>query len=385
MGQRHKRHAKQIPSSYEQDVAEKLHDTYFDWKQPAGLSSIAKLKATLPLEQRWRVLPWLRAQSVYTTHHVRRKKYPTNFYTSFRRDQTWEMDLADFQRLAPENKPYRYALVVIDTFDRHCWLELLRNKTADEVLAAIRNVLEKSGRQPEVLRSDKGGEFYSRAMTLFLKRKGIHQQLAGNQVKASQCERVIRTLKSKLYKVFYVRGSYKYTDVIQDIVESYNNSVHRSLGVAPNQVNDSNQFDIYKQYYLSHVHGPPKPYKYKVGQYVRLAVKRELLDDRGFKRAFTEEVFRIYHRRNHHKTGYLTEPIYFLKDLNENEILPAAYEYELTPIVFDPETHEYLVEDIVKTRIDPKTKKKQHLVKFLGYSKDFNIWMDADSVKLRQK
>ena len=46
-------------------------------------------------------------------------------------------------------------------------------------------------------------------------------------------ERVNRTLKSKLYCYFTAVNSLRYIDVLQDLVYSYDNTYHRSIGPAP--------------------------------------------------------------------------------------------------------------------------------------------------------
>ena len=46
-------------------------------------------------------------------------------------------------------------------------------------------------------------------------------------------ERVNRTLKSKLYHYFTTVNSLHYINVLQDLVDSYNNTYHRSIGRAP--------------------------------------------------------------------------------------------------------------------------------------------------------
>ena len=50
---------------------------------------------------------------------------------------------------------------------------------------------------------------------------------------ASVVERVNRTLKSKLYCYFTPVNSLRYIDVLQDLVDSYDNTYHRSIGLAP--------------------------------------------------------------------------------------------------------------------------------------------------------
>ena len=67
----------------------------------------------------------------------------------------------------------------------------------------------------------------------YLKKKDIQFYTANNEPKASVVERVNRTPKSKVYHYFTAVNSLCYIDVLQDLVDSYNNTYHRSIGRAP--------------------------------------------------------------------------------------------------------------------------------------------------------
>ena len=58
----------------------------------------------------------------------------------------------------------------------------------------------------------------------YLVDKDIYQQITRNQMKANYAERVIQTIKRKIYKYMYHNRTSRYVDVLQDIVNGYNNS-----------------------------------------------------------------------------------------------------------------------------------------------------------------
>ena len=107
----------------------------------------------------------------------------------------------------------------------------MKNKTARSLLEAFDSILFE-GRKPEKFRMDKGTEFLNESFQQHLKKKNIHFYTANNEPKASVVERVNRTLKSKLYCYFTAVNSLRYIDVLQDLVDSYNNTYHRSIGIA---------------------------------------------------------------------------------------------------------------------------------------------------------
>ena len=54
----------------------------------------------------------------YTLHKPVRKRFPTAPTLVFGRDEQWQMDLVDMQKLNKLNKGYKYMLTVIDVFSK---------------------------------------------------------------------------------------------------------------------------------------------------------------------------------------------------------------------------------------------------------------------------
>ena len=70
-------------------------------------------------------------------------------------DAQWDGDLMDVRNISKYNQNYQYILVLQDVFSRFIFTAPLKNKTASEVISGLKSVL-KQGRQPELLRTDKG-------------------------------------------------------------------------------------------------------------------------------------------------------------------------------------------------------------------------------------
>ena len=106
--------------------------------------------------------------------------------------------------------------------------------------------------------------------------------------------------------------------------------------------------------------------KFKVGDKVRISkYKRKMFD--GYTPNWTEEIFLIDKIQS-------TNPItYRLRDPNNEEIQGSFYEPELLPAKQDV----FRIEKV--NRRDYK--KKQALVKWLGYSNDFNSWIPLSSLQ----
>ena len=85
-----------------------------------------------------------------------------------------------------------------------------------------------------------------------------------NEGKSVVAERFIRTLKNKIFKHMAAVSKNVYFDVLDDIVNKYNNTVHRSIIVKPVHVTS----DSYAEY--DEDSNLTKP-KFQVGDHVRIS------------------------------------------------------------------------------------------------------------------
>ena len=94
------------------------------------------------------------------------------------------------------------------------------------------------GRKPNKIWVDQGSEFYYKSFTDFLKINNIEMYSAFNEGKSVVAERFIKTLKNKIYKHMTAISKNIYVDALDDIVNKYNNTVHRTLKMKPIDVLD---------------------------------------------------------------------------------------------------------------------------------------------------
>ena len=85
-----------------------------------------------------------------------------------------------------------------------------------------------------------------------------------NERKSVVAERFIRTLKNKVFKHMTATSKNVYSDVLDDIVDKYNYTVHRTTKMKPIDVTD----DSYAEYNKYFNKGDPK---FKVGDHVRIS------------------------------------------------------------------------------------------------------------------
>ena len=75
-----------------------------------------------------------------------------------------------------------------------------------------------------------------------LKRHDIKFYTSENEdLKAAVVERFKRTVKMKMYRYFTYQNTGRYVDVLDDLLHSYNNTYHRSIGMTPVEVSADNE------------------------------------------------------------------------------------------------------------------------------------------------
>ena len=106
-----------------------------------------------------------------------------------------------------------------------------------------------------------------------------------NEGKSVVAERFIRTLKNKIFKHMTAVSKNVYFDVLDDIVNKYNNTVHRTIKMKPIDVTS----DSYAEY--NEDSNVTKP-KFKVGDHVRISKCKKIFAN-GYTQNWLEEVFVI--------------------------------------------------------------------------------------------
>ena len=86
---------------------------------------------------------------------------------------------------------------------------------------------------------DKGSEFHNSSMKPWLENNDIEMYSTHNEGKCVVAKRFIRTIKSKIYKYMTSISKNVYIDKLDDIVNEYNNTKHRTTKMKPIGVKDN--------------------------------------------------------------------------------------------------------------------------------------------------
>ena len=232
----------------------------------------------------------LRKSLAFTLHRPPRRRFKMAPVVVLNIDQQWVADLVEMQRVWRQNGGVRYLLTVVDVLSKYAWVRPIKHKTGAEIVKAFESIVAE-GRRPQTLQTDKGKEFYNATVQRWLKQEGIRHFSTLGDAKASIVERFNRTLKPRLYRYFMAANTTRYVDILPCLVQRYNEDVHRSIGMAPRDVNVSNEAEVRQRLY-GQVTKTRRRGRLKVGDKVRLS-ERVKTFKKGYLPQWTEEVFWI--------------------------------------------------------------------------------------------
>ena len=136
-----------------------------------------------------------------------------------------------------------------------------------------------------------------------------------NEDKSVVAERFIRTLKHKLYKHVTATGKNVYYDVLDDVVNEYNNTKHNTIKMKLKDVKNDN-----KRVYIDEHN--KKSARYNVGNRVRISKLKNIFA-KEYTPNWSREIFIV------NKINDTVPYTYNLKDLNGEEIIGSFCDRDL--------------------------------------------------------
>ena len=145
-----------------------------------------------------------------------------------------------------------------------------------------------------------------------------------NEGKSVVAERFIRTLKNKLYKHMTATGKNIYYNVLDDVVNEYNNTEHNTIKMKPKDVkNDTTKLSAIARNNRVYIdEHNKKSARYSVGDRVRISKFKNIFA-KGYTPNSSREIFIV------DKINDTVPYTYNLKDLNGEEIIGSFYDREL--------------------------------------------------------
>lgn len=357
---------------------EVLKSLFYDIKSQGGLGGERKLlkaaKLINPQITIKDVKEFLSQQDAHTLHKITKKNFARRKILAPKPKVIVSCDLTDMTRLAKYNNEYKYIVVFIDVFSRFTKAVPLKRKNAETLRQVIQSTLESEEfKGTSRLFVDRGGEFYNKKVLEYCQENNIKlYSVSSYEIKASIAERVIQTLKRKIYKYLTANNTMKYVNVLSQLVENYNHAFHRSLGTSPVEVHKMKdpkkiREQFYRMYKKGVVTKASVSSDLSVGDGVRINSKyRSEIFRRGYVIQNTEEIFKIAEIDQSQNPN-----IYTLKDLAGENISGIFYRPELVPTT---------VPENFPIRILKKRNKK-YFVHWIGYPDTFDSWINESDLR----
>ena len=148
-----------------------------------------------------------------------------------------------------------------------------------------------------------------------------------------------------------------YFDVLDNIVQKYNNAIHRTIKMKPIDATS----DSYAEYNEDFNEKDPK---FKIGACVRIS-KYKTIFAKGYTQNWSEEILVVS------KINNAVPWTYVISDLNVEPITRSFYEKELQK----PSQEKFRTERVIKRKGD------KLYVKWQGYNSCFNSWTDEKDIQ----
>ena len=228
-------------------------------------------------------------------HKPTRVHFPTKKVRVEDIDDTWTADVLFLPASHKDaNDGYDSFLVVLDVFSKFAWVKPLKNKSSDTVAKTFKEIFNESGRRPKKLWTDRGGEFIGlidqtpeetrtgefdcpNCGKSNKNRSGLTQHLnkycpvlfpdkakenttklrniilyhTEGKIKATIAERFVKTIKGKMWKYMTENNTKKIIDVLDDLVNEYNNTEHLTIKMTPVEASKKeNRKHVYETAYM---------------------------------------------------------------------------------------------------------------------------------------
>ena len=233
-----------------------LHNLYYDLRSPVSFSGFYKLYNKIKKDRLFKVTPkelkkWLSMQESYTSHHPVVRNFRRPRVLAFSLNYQWDGDTAFMVKYKDYNDGYSYFAVFIDIFSRFLYTYPLKTLSGSEMTKTFKKLILEEGIKPKKLRTDQGSEYKNKEFKRLLEQEKIDHIFTYYETKANYAERVIKTIKLKIFKYFTNKETNRWIDILSDLTNGYNNSIHRSINMSPQDAQKSDPYKVWVNQYAN--------------------------------------------------------------------------------------------------------------------------------------
>ena len=153
-----------------------------------------------------------------------------------------------------------------------------------------------------------------------------------NEGKSAVAERFIRAVKDKIFKHMAAVSKNVYFDALDDIVNKYNNTVHKTIRIKRIDVTSDSYAEYNEDFNVT------KP-KFKVGDHVKISKYKNFFA-KACTQSWSEDIFAVS------KIKDTVPSTYVISDLNGGKIAASFYEKQLQKI----SQEKFRIEKVIKRK-----------------------------------
>lgn len=349
-----------------------LRRIYYDVNSPASFSSVDRLyreaRTRSASVTRTDVENFLAGELTYTLHRQRRHRFHRNPVVSNFHSELAQADLIDVSKYSESNNDCKFILTMIDVFSKIAFAVPIKRKTGRNVCKAMSAIFKSY--VPNMLQTDEGKEFTNKFVQKILKHHNVHFYLAKNErIKCAVIERFQRTFLSRLHKYFTSQGTQSYLDVIQSLIDSYNNSFHRSIKMTPTQAVAADSSVLFKNLYGADNErqllkkASKMKTKLQPGDHIRVPEHKNAFA-KGYQQNFGDTIYKVKAVNLSHST-----PRFVIEDYDGKRVPGTFYAQEAQKV---SRSHVYRVA-VLAERV--RGRGKQYLVRYVNHPDTPDEWI----------
>jgi hypothetical protein len=270
-----------------------LKKLYYDDLNFDGLTGLyykaKKIDSNITQKQ---VKEWLNKQTITKElyQNVKRKKFLPIYSNNY---NSYQIDLTFLPQFKKQNNNFYVLFTAININSRYVYVYYSKNKYGDTILEMLKLFKEKAN-EIESITCDSGSEFTNNETMKWFDDNNIKIYfVVGDSHKLGIINRFHRTLKNKLLKYFKAVNNVIWIDVIDKIVENYNNTPIRTTGFTPKEAENHfiQNIIINEAQEKTNEMNSKKEDKFYINQFVKIKNNKKLFDK--FHQQYSDDVYQI--------------------------------------------------------------------------------------------
>lgn len=204
----------------------------------------------------------------------------------------YQADLMFLDQYARQNNGYHVILNIIELTTRKAYSYKMKDKSTASIIEAMKAFLSKV--KVHTITTDNGSEFTSRQFKQLMEKYGVNHVTVDvdDKTKMGKVERMNRTVRDKITKYMKTNKTLRWEDVLQDLIDNYNDTVHSSTGYKPNEVTPTAAAKIRLREQERSQLAYKEIKKFKPGQKIRIMKKKKTFQKGA--NTFTKSIYEIH-------------------------------------------------------------------------------------------